>query len=413
MNDVLDLVDRWAAAEQSNDPARIAPLLAPEFVGVGAAGFVLTREQWLGRFAGGLRNRAFAVEEAQVHAHGPDAAVVVGVDAQESSFGERDVSGRFRCTVTAVRTDGSAGRGRAHRRRGWTVRDEAQHQRHRTSPGATGPLAGRLADIARAADDGRLVHACGSPTTCCRPIRTAPARASGDARGLHHARVPRRAHRAGPPRHAGHRRDVPRRPRCWSRRSPRSTCCPAAAPGSASARATRPAEAAAMGLPLPPIRERFERLEETLQIALAHLGGRREPVRRRALPARRARCTARRRSPAAPADPHRRHRRAPHAAAGRPLRRRLQRLRHPRRRRHRPPQARRAAAAVRRVGRPYDAIEKTISTRLEPGESAASFVERCRAFAELGIDHVGVVTTGPWTDASVATLATAAPALAD
>ncbi len=106
MNDVLDLVDRWAAAEQSNDPARIAPLLAPEFVGVGAAGFVLTREQWLGRFAGGLRNRAFAVEEAQVHAHGPDAAVVVGVDAQESSFGERDVSGRFRCTVTAVRTDG-------------------------------------------------------------------------------------------------------------------------------------------------------------------------------------------------------------------------------------------------------------------------------------------------------------------
>jgi len=41
-----------------------------------------------------------------VHAHGPDAAVVVGVDAQETSFGERDVSGRFRCTVTAVRTDG-------------------------------------------------------------------------------------------------------------------------------------------------------------------------------------------------------------------------------------------------------------------------------------------------------------------
>jgi hypothetical protein len=26
MNDVLDLVDRWAAAEQSNDPAQIATL---------------------------------------------------------------------------------------------------------------------------------------------------------------------------------------------------------------------------------------------------------------------------------------------------------------------------------------------------------------------------------------------------
>ena len=106
MDDVLELVSRWAAAEQSNDPDRIAAVLAPDFVGVGAAGFVLTREQWLGRFAGGLRNRAFAIEEPQVHAYGSDAAVVVGVDAQESSFGERDVSGRFRCTVTAARTDG-------------------------------------------------------------------------------------------------------------------------------------------------------------------------------------------------------------------------------------------------------------------------------------------------------------------
>ena len=46
-----------------------------------------------------------------------------------------------------------------------------------------------------------------------------------------------------------------------------------------------------------------------------------------------------------------------------------------------------------------------------PGESAASFVERCRAFADLGIDHVGVVTTGPWTEDAVATLAAAVPAL--
>jgi hypothetical protein len=106
MNEVLDLVQRWAAAEESNDPARIDALLAQDFVGVGAAGFVLSREQWLGRFEGGLRNRAFVVEEPRVHTHGRDAAVVVGVDAQETSFGDRDVSGRYRCTLTAVRTDG-------------------------------------------------------------------------------------------------------------------------------------------------------------------------------------------------------------------------------------------------------------------------------------------------------------------
>ena len=57
MNDVLDLVDRWAAAEQSNDPAQIDALLAPEFVGVGAAGFVLTREQWLSARRAQLHDR--------------------------------------------------------------------------------------------------------------------------------------------------------------------------------------------------------------------------------------------------------------------------------------------------------------------------------------------------------------------
>ena len=59
------------------------------------------------------------------------------------------------------------------------------------------------------------------------------------------------------------------------------------------------------------------------------------------------------------------------------------------------------------VGRPYDEIEKTIGTRLQPGESAASFVQRCRTFADLGIDHVGVLTTGPWTEEAVAVLAEA------
>ena len=64
------------------------------------------------------------------------------------------------------------------------------------------------------------------------------------------------------------------------------------------------------------------------------------------------------------------------------------------------------------IGRPFQEIEKTISTRLGPGETSASFVERCRAFAELGIDHVSVVTTGPWTVEAVATLAAAVPDLA-
>jgi ketosteroid isomerase-like protein len=100
--EILDLVRRWAAAEQGNDPGLLDDVLADDFHGVGPAGFVLDRPQWLARFGNGLQNRAFAVEDAQVRDYGA-AAVVVGVLAQETSFQGADNSGRFRVTVVAVR----------------------------------------------------------------------------------------------------------------------------------------------------------------------------------------------------------------------------------------------------------------------------------------------------------------------
>lgn len=91
--DTLDLVRRWAAAEQQNDPGLLDGVLADDFQGVGPAGFVLTREQWLARFGNGLENRAFAVEDAQVREYGA-ASVAIGALAQETSFQGRDNSGR-------------------------------------------------------------------------------------------------------------------------------------------------------------------------------------------------------------------------------------------------------------------------------------------------------------------------------
>lgn len=64
------------------------------------------------------------------------------------------------------------------------------------------------------------------------------------------------------------------------------------------------------------------------------------------------------------------------------------------------------------VGRPYDEIEKTISTRIEPGESADKFARRCAGQADLGIDHVIVITRGPWTEDAVRTVGGAASAVA-
>lgn len=101
-DEVLDLVTQWAGAEQHNDAGRLDGLLDHSFVGVGPLGFVLTREQWLVRFANGLVNRSFAIEDPQVRDYGA-AAVVVGVLAQETSWQGNDNSGRFRITLVAVR----------------------------------------------------------------------------------------------------------------------------------------------------------------------------------------------------------------------------------------------------------------------------------------------------------------------
>jgi ketosteroid isomerase-like protein len=100
---VLDLVQRWAAAEQRNDAGQLEGLLADDFAGVGPLGFVLGREQWLVRFDNGLVNRAFAIVDPQVRGYG-DAAVVIGVLAQETSWQGNDNSGRFRASIVAVRS---------------------------------------------------------------------------------------------------------------------------------------------------------------------------------------------------------------------------------------------------------------------------------------------------------------------
>jgi F420-dependent oxidoreductase-like protein len=59
-------------------------------------------------------------------------------------------------------------------------------------------------------------------------------------------------------------------------------------------------------------------------------------------------------------------------------------------------------------GRSYDEIQKSVSTWLKPDEPAGEFIERCRALAELGIDHIVTIRPEPWTEAGVETLAVAA-----
>lgn len=160
------------------------------------------------------------------------------------------------------------------------------------------------------------------------------------------------------------------------------------------------AEAAAMGLPFPPTAERFEYLESTVQLALAMWTPGTEQTT----------------SPLPASSPHpslliagmgeKKTLRmvAQYAQAcnlpdipdgGETIQRKLAVL----------------AQHCERLGTSFDAIDKTLSTRLEPGESVQSFVSRSARARELGMTHMTVIAAGAWSPDGVDTLVAAAPEL--
>ena len=66
---------------------------------------MLTKEQWLGRFAGGLTYESFAFKEVDVHLY-REVAVLKGRQKQAGSFQGNNVGGEFRATVAPVEREG-------------------------------------------------------------------------------------------------------------------------------------------------------------------------------------------------------------------------------------------------------------------------------------------------------------------
>jgi alkanesulfonate monooxygenase SsuD/methylene tetrahydromethanopterin reductase-like flavin-dependent oxidoreductase (luciferase family) len=149
-------------------------------------------------------------------------------------------------------------------------------------------------------------------------------------------------------------------------------------------------EAKAMGLTMPPTAERFDQLERTLELANEMWAGgaspqpvARPPILIGGMGERRTlRLVARYADACNLFDI---------PDGGRTIRHKLDVL----------------ARHCEEVGRPYEEIEKTVSTRVRADESPQDVAERLAALADLGIDHAVFITPGTFTPETVAIVAAA------
>jgi ketosteroid isomerase-like protein len=106
-DELRELGQTWAEAERGGDIATLDGLLADDFVGVGPLGFMLGREQWLGRYkSGDLVNKRFDWEPVRVRSYGTT-AVVIGVQTQDTTYKDKPTGGgRFRVTQVLISSEG-------------------------------------------------------------------------------------------------------------------------------------------------------------------------------------------------------------------------------------------------------------------------------------------------------------------
>lgn len=102
--EILEFGQRWAQAEKAGDTAALAAMADDGFRLVGPAGFVLDKAQWLDRYdSGSFVTHQLAWEQVTVREFG-DAAVAIGIHAQQGAYQGRPVDGQFRATHVLTRT---------------------------------------------------------------------------------------------------------------------------------------------------------------------------------------------------------------------------------------------------------------------------------------------------------------------
>ncbi len=100
---IRDLGQRWAQAEERGDIGVLDALAVPEFRMVGPAGFILDKAQWLERYrTGALLTKSLRWDEIEVRDLG-SVAIAIGCHTQQAEYQGRPVDGRFRITHIFVR----------------------------------------------------------------------------------------------------------------------------------------------------------------------------------------------------------------------------------------------------------------------------------------------------------------------
>src|SRR5438093_7781131 len=103
---ILDLGQRWVAAEIDADVVTLAGIVTDDFRLVGPFGFVLDKEQWLDRYrSGDFSTAALAWRDVDVREYG-DAAVAIGTYSQEAAYQGSPSNGEFRSTHVFIRHGG-------------------------------------------------------------------------------------------------------------------------------------------------------------------------------------------------------------------------------------------------------------------------------------------------------------------
>jgi hypothetical protein len=88
-------------AEGAGNAQQLDAALAPDFTGVGPAGFVLRRSQWMERFANGLVHDSFELAGLDWRIH-EGVAVGIGIQRQRTSYQGHRNDGEFRVSLIAV-----------------------------------------------------------------------------------------------------------------------------------------------------------------------------------------------------------------------------------------------------------------------------------------------------------------------